>query len=133
MPRYACPCIITTSWGDPLKLLNPFQYLSHDPEVVKDNENDPLIRQSASLRSVDDMLNRVWSFFLVKSPRLIQMLLRARTWLPRTTRTGLLRSQYDYSIGLDLCHANALQLLLVHGTEDMVYQFFVLYCRAFIT
>lgn len=34
------------------------KYLSHDPEVVKDNENDPLIRRSASLRAVDDMLNR---------------------------------------------------------------------------
>jgi hypothetical protein len=35
------------------------QYLSHDPEVVKENEADKLIRRSASLRAVDDMLNRV--------------------------------------------------------------------------
>jgi acylglycerol lipase len=37
----------------------PIQYLSHDPEVVKDNENDKLVRRSASLRAVDDMLSRV--------------------------------------------------------------------------
>ncbi|KAI0261289.1 alpha beta-hydrolase [Gloeopeniophorella convolvens] len=34
------------------------KYLSHDPAVVKDNETDPLIRRNASLRAVDDMLNR---------------------------------------------------------------------------
>ncbi|KAH9177496.1 alpha beta-hydrolase [Lactarius sanguifluus] len=34
------------------------KYLSHDPEVVKDNENDPLIRRSTSLRVIDDVLNR---------------------------------------------------------------------------
>jgi len=34
------------------------KYLSHDPDVVRANENDPLIRRSSSLRSVDDMLNR---------------------------------------------------------------------------
>ncbi len=35
------------------------QYLSHDPAVVKENEEDKLIRRNASLRAVDDMLNRV--------------------------------------------------------------------------
>jgi hypothetical protein len=39
------------------------QYLSHDPDVVKDNETDKLIRRSASLRAVDDMLNRVREAF----------------------------------------------------------------------
>ncbi|KAI9511470.1 alpha beta-hydrolase [Russula earlei] len=34
------------------------QHLSHDPAVVKDNETDQLIRRSASLRAIDDMLNR---------------------------------------------------------------------------
>jgi len=34
------------------------KYLSHDPEVVKDNETDNLVRRSVSLRAVDDMLNR---------------------------------------------------------------------------
>ncbi len=39
------------------------QYLSHDPDVVKDNETDKLIRRSVSLRAVDDMLNRVCQAF----------------------------------------------------------------------
>ncbi|KAH9177498.1 alpha beta-hydrolase [Lactarius sanguifluus] len=43
------------------------KFLSHDPEVVKDNENDPLIRHSASLRAVDDMLNRVRMLLKVES------------------------------------------------------------------
>jgi len=34
------------------------KYLSHDPDVVKANEEDNLIRRTASLRAVDDMLNR---------------------------------------------------------------------------
>jgi len=34
------------------------KYLSHDPAVVKENDEDKLIRRNASLRAVDDMLNR---------------------------------------------------------------------------
>jgi len=34
------------------------KYLCHDPAVIKDNEEDKLIRRSASVRAVDDMLNR---------------------------------------------------------------------------
>ncbi|KAF8483652.1 lysophospholipase [Russula ochroleuca] len=34
------------------------KHLSRDPAVVKDNETDQLIRRSASLRAVDDMLSR---------------------------------------------------------------------------
>jgi acylglycerol lipase len=39
------------------------KYLCHDPDVVKDNETDKLIRRSVSLRAVDDMLNRVCEAF----------------------------------------------------------------------
>jgi len=34
------------------------KHLSHDPAVIKENETDQLIRRSASLRAVDDMLSR---------------------------------------------------------------------------
>lgn len=37
--------------------------MSHDPAVVKENETDQLIRRSASLRAVDDMLSRVCGAF----------------------------------------------------------------------
>lgn len=35
------------------------QHLSHDPAIIKENEQDKLVRRSASLRAVDDMLSRV--------------------------------------------------------------------------
>jgi hypothetical protein len=44
-------------------LTRTIQHLSHDPAVVKDNETDQLIRRSASLRAVDDMLSRVCRVF----------------------------------------------------------------------
>ncbi|KAI0067636.1 alpha beta-hydrolase [Artomyces pyxidatus] len=34
------------------------KHLSHDPVVCEENTRDPLIKRSASLRAVDDMLNR---------------------------------------------------------------------------
>lgn len=72
--------------------------MSHDPDVVKENETDKLIRRSASLRAVDDMLNRVCEAFQMPFVRLIWMFLRARIWLSRITRSGPPLSLYDPTI-----------------------------------
>jgi hypothetical protein len=55
----------------PLNTTRTIQHLSRDPAVVKDNETDQLIRRSASLRAVDDMLSRVCRAFQMQFVGLI--------------------------------------------------------------
>jgi len=61
------PATITRWLGSRVRSILPNQnipasvdpkHLSHDPAVIKENETDQLIRRSASLRAVDDMLSR---------------------------------------------------------------------------
>jgi hypothetical protein len=62
--RYVASLFRLCFYGKPTEQpTRTIQYLSHDLDVVKENETDQLIRRSASLRAVDDMLSRVCRAF----------------------------------------------------------------------